>query len=128
MNHTPFCLAGWLLALSAVSNAAETRKTLPYADPGNGPELYATYCAVCHGEDFRGRSTEPTGADLTTIAARNGGKFRGATVQERILNRTRKNKMPCWNNSFYSIYWGDANKRQLAVSNLVKLIESHQSK
>ncbi len=46
----------------------------------NGAELFANYCATCHGRDGKGGG--PTAVtlkfatpDLTTIATRSGGKF-----------------------------------------------------
>jgi mono/diheme cytochrome c family protein len=71
-----------------------------------GEILYLRHCAACHGESGRGNGpvaatlrTPPT--DLTTIAARAGGRFDGSWVMRIIDGRqvvaehgTRE--MPVW--------------------------------
>jgi mono/diheme cytochrome c family protein len=54
--------------------------------PISGQEMYATYCAVCHGADGRGNGSAtpalkvaPT--DLTALSRRNGGMFPSAHVE-----------------------------------------------
>lgn len=44
---------------------------------GSGAELYADYCASCHGADARGGAPEAgrTPPDLTTLAVRHDGRF-----------------------------------------------------
>ena len=61
-------------------------------DPAIGRDLYVDYCAACHGEDARGNgpmadvlSIPP--ADLTTLAARNGGAFPTSRVAAQIDGR-----------------------------------------
>lgn len=62
---------------------------------GCAPELemgradFQAFCAGCHGEDGRGTGWAAAGlarqpADLTGIAARNGGRFDYAAVMSRI--------------------------------------------
>jgi mono/diheme cytochrome c family protein len=53
--------------------------------PASGKQMYATYCAVCHGVDGRGHGpaaaalkVPPT--NLATLAKENGGKFPGAHI------------------------------------------------
>src|SRR5438477_3610776 len=52
----------------------------PKTDPTNGKQMYASYCAPCHGADARGNGpvagalkTPPT--DLTLLAKANHGKY-----------------------------------------------------
>lgn len=67
---------------------------------GCAPELemgradFQAFCAGCHGEDGRGTGWAASGlarqpADLTRIAARNGGVFDYAAVMSRIDGFTR---------------------------------------
>jgi mono/diheme cytochrome c family protein len=72
----------------------------------SGERLYVRHCAVCHGSSGRGDGpfggilrTAP--ADLTTIAARNGGKFPDAEIARFVdgqfvppAHGTRQ--MPVW--------------------------------
>jgi mono/diheme cytochrome c family protein len=55
-----------------------------------GKDLYKAYCLQCHGTDGKGDgpraeslTTKP--ADLTQIAARNGGKFNRTNVESYII-------------------------------------------
>lgn len=46
----------------------------------DGPSLYRTYCASCHGADGKGAgpaaaALKKAPSDLTTISQRNGGEF-----------------------------------------------------
>jgi mono/diheme cytochrome c family protein len=65
-------------------------ETVQLIDSVDGPALYKTYCAVCHGTDARGggsmaMSFKVPPPDLTRIAARNGGVYPQARV-ERIIS------------------------------------------
>jgi mono/diheme cytochrome c family protein len=57
----------------------------------NGEELYAHYCAVCHGKEGRGNgpaavALKPLPTDLTQIARKNGGRFPTLGIRESITN------------------------------------------
>jgi mono/diheme cytochrome c family protein len=78
------------LALAAAGCAAVT--AMP--EPQEGRALYADYCAVCHGP--AGKGDGPLAAqgglrpaDLTRIAARNGGTFPRAAVLSTIDGYTK---------------------------------------
>jgi mono/diheme cytochrome c family protein len=77
--------------------------------PFDGPELYRTYCAVCHG--LAGIGNGPMAeqlrkppADLTKFAARNGGVFPRSRLERIVEGRdvpshgTRE--MPVWGDVF----------------------------
>lgn len=58
-----------------------------------GAEDFATYCAACHGASGKGDGPAAAGldrkpADLTRIAARNGGVFPGTRVMAKIWGYT----------------------------------------
>lgn len=94
-------LAG-IFALGALScgRAGELRPEPP------GAELYATYCASCHGADGRGHGpvapalrTPPS--DLTALARRNGGRFDDRAVLRAIdggseIEAHGTREMPVW--------------------------------
>jgi mono/diheme cytochrome c family protein len=103
-----------------------------------GPALYAAYCAVCHGKDLRGggpmaRSLKAATPDLTTIAARSGGKFPLARVQrivsgeEQIPGGHGSREMPVWGPIFSQVAW-DQDLGRIRVYNLAKHLESLQRK
>ena len=55
----------------------------------DGAQLYREHCAVCHGVDAKGAGPaaealkrRPT--DLTLLARKNGGKYPGLAVQQKI--------------------------------------------
>jgi mono/diheme cytochrome c family protein len=92
-----------LFAIAAPAAAAEPERSLLSI---SGEKLYVQHCAVCHGKS--GRGDGPFGgilkvapADLTTIAARNGGTFPDERITQFVDGRlvpaahgTRQ--MPVW--------------------------------
>ena len=75
------------VAQQAPAQTAPTVKHVPITNiPSNaGKEMFASYCAVCHGKDGKGNGpaasamkTPPT--DLTTLAQKNGGKYPASHV------------------------------------------------
>lgn len=79
------------------------------APPTTGAELFATFCAPCHGGGARGdgpmaaQLTRPP-SDLTRLQLRNGGQFPAAQL-ERIIDGQRidahgTRAMPVWGDVF----------------------------
>lgn len=103
-----------------------------------GRDLYAAYCAGCHGRDGKGdgpvaRALKIPPADPTTIAKRNGGQFR-AFIVEATLNGTRAqepssahgtSEMPIWGSIFRQLDTRES-VAKVRVENLVKFVESIQ--
>jgi len=85
-------LAGWAAAQNVSHQLGpDTVRLIPSIE---GPALYRTYCAVCHGNSGTGggpmaMSLRVQPSDLTRIAARNGGEFPLARV-EKIIAGARK--------------------------------------
>lgn len=67
---------------------------VPLADPvPTGAEDFATYCAVCHGDSGTGNGAmagtlDRRPADLTRLAARNGGVFPATRAMSKIWGYT----------------------------------------
>ena len=66
------------------------------AEVSRGRVLYTDFCATCHGDGGRGDGPlagdwKRPPADLTMIAARNGGTFPLARVMSQIDGYTRRN-------------------------------------
>lgn len=76
-------ITGFALALAACA------ATAPEPEPEVGRALYAQYCVICHGENGRGegvlaRDLPVPPADLTGLAARNGGAFPWSDVMAKV--------------------------------------------
>jgi len=106
--------------------------------PASGSEMYANYCAVCHGKDGKGGGpaadalkVPPT--DLTTLSKRNGGQFPSARVASAIrgdvnLPAHGSKEMPVWGPLFGHLSQGHPAEVQQRIANLSAYIESLQVK
>src|SRR2546428_3294639 len=104
--------------------------------PASGSEMYANYCAVCHGKDGKGGGpaadalkVPPT--DLTTLSKRNGGQFPSARVASAIrgdvnLPAHGSKEMPVWGPLFGHLSQGHPAEVQQRIANLSAYIESLQ--
>lgn len=103
----------------------------------SGKDMFATYCAVCHGKDAKGggpavAALKTLPPDLTTMSKRNGGRFPELRVFNTINGDVNmpahgSKDMPVWGDVFRSIE-KDSAAQQMRVSNLTKFIESLQTK
>lgn len=105
-------LAG--LCCAALSGAAQQPTpqikvvSMKPTSPTSGPQMYAAYCASCHGTDARGNGPAapalklpPT--DLTTLSQKNGGTFPAYHISEVLRSggesaAHRGAEMPDWGN------------------------------
>ncbi|HTR24900.1 MAG TPA: cytochrome c [Terriglobales bacterium] len=106
--------------------------------PASGVEMYKSYCAVCHGLDGKGNGpaapalkVPPT--DLTTMSAKNGGKYPSMRVAsilrgEEALAAHGTKDMPIWGNLFWNLSSGHEGEVQQRISNLNKYLETQQKK
>lgn len=79
----------WFLLLTAVA-AAQTATPRKLIDSMNGKDLYAAYCASCHGLNGKGNGPVAPALkaplpDLTGIAQRNNGAFPKEEMEKMIL-------------------------------------------
>jgi Cytochrome c len=125
-------------SLSAIK--AQTRVPIPgtgHVIPSiDGPTLYVTYCAVCHGSNGEGHGPmEPILSvqipNLTEIAKRNGGVFPLKRVQRIIAGEKESGlghgtrKMPIWGPIFSQVTT-DQDFGKVRIYNLAKYLESIQ--
>jgi mono/diheme cytochrome c family protein len=108
------------------------------ANPMAGKQLYASYCAMCHGPEARGGGpfspqlkTWPP--DLTQLARKSDGVFPSMHVSEVIDGEFNKpahgsKEMPIWGPVFRNLAHGRHDSAQLRINNLVKYLELLQQK
>ena len=140
-------LAGLVICASIIAWAvAAGQGTHEQGDPENirmiasidGPTLYRTYCAVCHGNNGKGggpmaASLKVAPSDLTRIAERHGGEFPLAVVEkiisgeEEVTEGHGTRAMPIWGPIFSQIAW-DQDLGRLRIRNLTTYLQSIQAK
>ena len=127
------------VALFGASPQKETRHVpVRVTSPASGPEMYTSYCAVCHGVDGKGNGPAAEALkvpppDLTTLTKRNGGKYPSDHVTSAIRGDLRlaahgSKEMPVWGDLFWGMSEGHSSEVQLRVTNLNKYIGSLQAK
>lgn len=140
------CVAafGWPLGSSrgatqtSVKNQSSNQQEEQLIESIQGPALYQAYCASCHGKDARGggvvaKSLKVPPADLTRIAARNGGKFPLMRI-ERIISGEEQTgsghgtrEMPVWG-SIFSQVARDQDLGRVRIDNLARYLRDIQTK
>jgi mono/diheme cytochrome c family protein len=134
MDNTIALLATAGLLAVGVPIHAQARPDAAAA--AKGKVIYARYCASCHGKEARGdgalasdlRVAPP---DLTTLAAKNGGKFPFDAVAQAVDGRktTRghgASDMPVWGEIFPKTGGTDSPSVSTAVGRLTYYLWSLQ--
>jgi mono/diheme cytochrome c family protein len=85
----------------------------------SGPQMYATYCATCHGQDGKGngpaaKALKIPPVDLTTLSQKNGGVFPSnhvnSVLQFGVENPAHGSaSMPIWGNLMLTLHAGSSN-------------------
>jgi mono/diheme cytochrome c family protein len=103
-----------------------------------GVDLYKAYCSSCHGETAKGNGPmaawlKVPPADLTRIAARNGGNFPLARVdriisgEEALPSGHGTRAMPVWGPVFSKVT-RDEDLGRVRIDNLARYLRDIQSK
>jgi mono/diheme cytochrome c family protein len=104
----------------------------------SGKQMYANYCAPCHGVDGRGQGpvssalkTPPM--DLTVLARNNHGKFPDAHIANVLqygvdMPSHGSAEMPVWGPILGNMNHTNPQERMLRVSNLSRYLETMQVK
>jgi mono/diheme cytochrome c family protein len=132
-----------VLALVIFSSAQEATKEvkkvpIKQTSANSGPEMYKTYCAVCHGVNGKGDGPAAPALkvsmnDLSTLAQRNGGKYPALKVaailrgDESVASHGSK-EMPIWGKLFWGVSGGSQAEVQQRIANLNRYVESLQAK
>ena len=151
MRAMKFCCVAAILVAVVSFAAAQDQKTpaekptvavkhvpITQTSATSGKEMFINYCAVCHGKDGKGNGPAASAlkmppTDLTTLAAKSGGKYPSAHVATVIRGQAKvpshgSEDMPVWGPLFSSISQGHASAVQQRVTNLVSYIETLQAK
>jgi len=130
-------LAGLFAAASTApeDNVKKTDQPVQLIHSLNGPDLYRSYCASCHGTEGKGdgpvapalNSKMP---DLTTIAQRNGGVFPASRVNkiisgDQIIFAHGTREMPVWGPIFHQVQ-EDRDYGEVRLQNLTNYLKSIQ--
>ena len=109
-----------------------------HTSANSGKEMFAAYCAACHGKDGKGDGpvavalkAHPT--DLTILARQNKGKFPSIQVAKAITGEAGipahgSKEMPIWGPVFMSMSHQHESEVHLRVANLTDYIKSLQQK
>jgi mono/diheme cytochrome c family protein len=134
-------LGFWCIAQQNEGKKVEIKKVpITYVDPTSGKQMYANYCAACHGMDAKGNgpaapALKYTLPDLTTLAKQNNGKYPGEHISQVIKGDANapahgSKEMPVWGPAFASLQpYGDSSiDVQRRIVSLNDYIESMQEK
>ena len=130
------CVAFVFLAMPAIAGAQTkgTIKKVPAAQtsPSDGSEMYASYCAACHGKTGKGDGPAAAAlknkpSDLTVLSKAHNGKFSSKDFEDKI----RGDQMTAAHGSVDMPIWGPIFKSlgndQLRVYNLKKYVDTLQA-
>ena len=104
----------------------------------SGKQMYANYCAPCHGVDGKGQGpvasalkTPPS--DLTVLSRNNHGKFPDTHIVTVLQNGTQISshgtaEMPVWGPILGKMDQTNSQDRLLRISNLSRYLETLQVK
>ena len=140
-----FHAAAFLIGLAAatgVSSAGNPTKIrhvpLTPTSPASGQEMFAAYCAVCHGPDGKGNgpatpALKTAPANLARLAASHNGTFPEDRVFAILSGRAEitahgSSEMPMWGTLLRSLSRGDLKTANLRVRNLTSYVKSIQEK
>jgi mono/diheme cytochrome c family protein len=132
-----------LVALVCTAAAQDQPKKIEHVplkatSSASGKEMFASYCAVCHGTDGKGAGPAASAlktppADLTQLSKNNGGTYPAMKVSSAIrgtndLPAHGSKEMPVWGPLFWGLSSGHEGEVQQRVSNLTKYVETLQAK
>lgn len=128
-----------LFALAQQTTPKVSSVPIQQTSVASGQQMYATYCASCHGA--KGTGNGPTAAalkipptDLTVLSQKNGGVFPAnhvaSVLQFGVENPAHGSAdMPIWGNLMLSLHKGSANpdvQVQQRITNLTEYLKKIQ--
>ena len=130
-----------MLAVSlSFADQSQSKVVIPVnkTAPNDGKQMYANYCAPCHGVDGKGRGpaasalkAQPT--DLTELQKNNNGKFPDTHVTAILqfgadVPAHGSSSMPVWGPILGNMNRTNVQDKQLRISNLTRYLESIQAR
>jgi mono/diheme cytochrome c family protein len=124
----------------AYANQNDAKVTIPVGktSPTSGQQMFASYCAPCHGVDARGHGPVSPAlkippADLTMLSRSNHGKFPDTHVVTVLENGPELPAhgtalMPVWGPIFGKMNTTNQQEKLLRISNLSRYLETLQVK
>jgi mono/diheme cytochrome c family protein len=141
-----FCTVLALITFAVYVNSAfaqekviQIRTVAPsYTNPSSGSEMYAKYCAACHGMRGRGDGSaapafNPRPTNLTLLSNSHGGKYPRMLVvstlqQSKHIEAHGNAQMAVWSDAFRHLDNMNTGTARLRINNLTNHIESLQVK
>ena len=115
------------------------RVPIQQTSAASGQQMYASYCASCHGANGTGNGPAATApkvppTDLTTLSKKNGGEFPAnhlnSVFKFGVENSAHGSaEMPVWGNLLLSLHKGSANpdaEVHQRVANLTEYLRTIQ--
>jgi mono/diheme cytochrome c family protein len=130
----------WAPAMAAAQQTTIKHEPAKPTSAASGQEMYVEYCAACHGRSGKGDGPAVPAlkippANLTTLAAQNGGQFPEARVLQAIkagpsIPAHGSQEMPIWGHIFTTMSTGKNPEAevQMRVRNLMEYIKTLQVK
>ncbi len=133
-------IAAALAVSTGYADQSKEKVTIPVnkTTATSGKQMYANYCAPCHGIDGKGRGpvaaalkTPPT--DLTVLSKNNHGKFPDTHIVTVLQNGAEiashgSAEMPVWGPILGKMNQTNPQDKLLRISNLSRFLETLQVK
>jgi len=142
-NLALFFVLFLLLFLVFAQTTATARSPLDKFPPlpstsASGQEMYAAYCAECHGRDAQGGRSPvgkfgPAVPSLTTLSKKNHGRFPYGVVKDSIRGDYHGSvygptEMPPWGFLFRYVGGGSDLEVEMRINRLTEYLHSLQEK
>ena len=133
-------LAGAVAACMGYAEQSTKKVIIPVnrTSPTSGRQMYASYCAPCHGVDGRGNGPAATAmkvrpTDLTGLCKKNNGRFPDTHIVTVLqfgseMPSHGSVEMPVWGPILGKMDVNNPQDKQLRISNLSRYLESIQAR
>lgn len=130
--------AALTVGLGNAQSSSNAPAKLQHASATNAKQMYASYCASCHGKDGKGdgpvaASLKMPPTDLTLLSKNNNGEFPDRHIFAVLQIGTEipshgTAEMPVWGPILGRLDKANPDVKQLRISNLIHYMKSIQAK